>query len=56
MSGRNELIPLMKQLIALLESGMQFQLSPEMMSALRQPRSAQQQVKINWKYKKTDRI
>ena len=45
MSGRNELIPLMKQLIALLESGMQFQLSPEMMSALRQPRTAQQQVR-----------
>ena len=38
------MIPLIKQLIALLESGMQFQLSPDMLSVLRQPHSAQQQV------------
>jgi len=43
-TGQNELIPLLKQLIALLESGMQFQLTPEMMTVLRQPRTAQQQV------------
>lgn len=45
MSAQSELIPLLKQLIALLDSGINFQLAPEMLTALQQTQSSQQQVK-----------